>query len=465
MRKNTILNFYLIIQIGLICNSLKSQGPPTQIANALQDIINNALPTQLSNSGIVFSLHVPGQWTWQGASGYSICGMTAGQSASTALPESKFRVGSITKTMVATCILKLEESGLLNTEDPIDNYLRSTLVNDTIIPSTILKIRHLLNHTSGIANSADNPTCQTDVLSNPLGTHSIEEAIYCGTSQGEIFPPEFAWGYSNTNYSILAMIIEEVSGLSYESFLTQNIINPLNLTKTEIPTTPQINGSHMGCYWNIGSWIDLTIIHPSTYTGWADVVSTADDLNIFYKNLLDGNIISQPSLTKMKTIYPASFDYGLGLDFYLLDGHDYYGHSGEVANTSSMFFADVNTTLTPNGYYLTYNFNMQGAEMANSIDIPVYNLLNNVTSETIENKIEKQEFMFFPNPVSKNNLLTIICDQKGECSLLDLQGKKVIEKNIEAGTNHFNINQLNTGIYIIQYKKKEKLISKKVIVK
>ena len=465
MLQKTMLNLYLIIQLGFISLSLKSQGPPTQIANALQDIIDNALPAQLSNSGIVFSLHVPGQWTWQGASGYSICGMTPGQPASTALPESKFRVGSITKTMVATCILKLEENGLLNTEDPIDNYLRATLVNDTINSSSTLKIRHLLNHTSGIANSADNPTCQSDVLSNPLGTHSIEEAIYCGTSQGEVFPPEFAWGYSNTNYSILAMIIEEVSGLSYENFLAQNIIDPLNLTNTEIPTTPQINGSHMGCYWNIGSWIDLTIIHSSTYTGWADVVSNADDLNVFYKNLLDGNLISQASLTKMKTIYPGSFDYGFGLDFYLLDGHDYYGHSGEVANTSSMFFADVNTTLTPNGYYLTYNFNMQGAEMASVVDIPVYNLLNNVVSQTIENSIEKQEFMLYPNPVSKNNSLTIKCDQKGKCSFLDLQGKTVIEKNIEAGTNHLNINQLNSGIYIIQYKRKEKLISKKLIVK
>ena len=248
-------------------------------------------------------------------------------------------------------------------------------------------------------------------------------------------------------------------------FLTQNIIDPLNLTNTEIPTTPQINGIHMGCYWNIGSWIDLTIIHPSTYTGWADVVSNADDLNIFYKNLLDGNLISQASLTKMQTIYPASFDYGFGLDFYLLDGHDYYGHSGEVANTSSMFFADVNTTLAPNGYYLTYNFNMQGAEMASIVDIPVYNLLNNVISQTIENSIEKQEFMLFPNPVSKNNSLTIKSDTQGKCSFIDLNGKTVIEKNIKNGTNLFNISQLNAGIYIIQYMRKEKLISKKLIVK
>ena len=465
MKKQTFLKFYLIAQITCICICSKSQAPPAAIANAIQDIMNNALPTQLSNSGMVLSLHVPGQWTWQGASGFSISGMTTGQPAANAIPNSKFRVGSITKTMVATCILKLEENGVLNTEDPINNYLRSTLVNDTIAPSSTLKIRHLLNHTSGISNSADNPTCQADVLNNPLGSHTLEEAIYCGASQGEIFPPEFAWGYSNTNYSILAMIIEEVTGLSYKDYLTQNIITPLNLTETEIPSSPQISGSHMGCYWNIGSWIDLTIIHPSTYTGWADVVSTANDLNLFFSNLLDGNILTQNSLTKMKSIHPASFDYGYGLDFFLIDGYDYYGHSGEVANTSSMFFADVSNSIAPNGYYLTYNFNMQGAEMANAVDIPVYDLLNNNLSEAIENTISKNEIIIYPNPVNKNSLLTIKSTAIGEFTISDLSGKIIKQTTISNGINTISTNKLESGVYLMKWNANGRVKTKKLIVK
>lgn len=465
MKKQTFLKIYLIAQITCISIGIKSQGPPAAIANALQDIMNNALPTQLNNSGMVLSLHVPGQWTWEGASGYSICGMTSGQPTAIALPNSKFRVGSITKTMVATCILQLEENGLLNTEDPINNYLRATLVNDTIAPSSTLKIRHLLNHTSGISNSADNPTCQADVLNNPLSSHTLEEAIYCGASQGEIFPPEFAWGYSNTNYSILAMIIEEITGISYQDYLTQNIITPLNLTETEIPSTPQISGSHMGCYWNIGTWIDLTIIHPTTYTGWADVVSTANDLNIFYSNLLDGNLLTQNSLTKMKSIHPTSFDYGFGLDFYLLNGYDYFGHSGEVANTSSMFFADVSTSIAPNGYYLTYNFNMQGAEMANAVDIPVYNLLNNAISQTIENTLHKQELNIYPNPINRNSLLTIESTSKGECFITDLSGKTIKSTAIYKGKNLISTKELDAGIYFVTCTLNGIIETKKIIVK
>ena len=440
-----------------------AHGPPTAIANALQNITDNALPSQMNNSGVVLGIHVPGEWSWQGASGYAISGATSGQPAVLAQPNSKFRTGSITKTMVATCILKLEENGLLNTEDPIDNFLRSTLVNDTISSSGTLKIRHLLNHTSGISNSADNPTCQSTVLNNPLTSWSLEEAIYCGASQGEIFPPEFAWGYSNTNYSILAMIIEEVTGVSYENYLLQNIINPLNLQNTEIPSNPQINGNHMGCYWNIGSWVDLTIIHPSTYTGWADVVSTTEDLNIFYSNLLEGNLISNSSLTKMKTIDPASFDYGFGLDFYLLGGNDYYGHSGEVANTSCMFFADVSTALAPNGYYISFNFNMQGADMYNSIEWPVYNLLNSGASTAIE-PLKTIEYKLYPNPTKDMVYFQHFSNEKGSCNIIDLQGKLINSYEIKNGMNSIDCSHLEKGIYTIKFITNDQSSNQKLII-
>ncbi len=444
-------------------NHFQAQGPPAAIANTLQGITNNALPSQMSNSGIVLGIYVPGEWSWQGTSGYAISGMTSGQPATLAQPDSKFRIGSITKTMVATCILKLDENGLLNIDDPIDNYLRSTLVNDTIASSGTIKIRHLMNHTSGISNSADNPTCQSTVLSNPLTSWTLEEAIYCGASQGEIFPPEFAWGYSNTNYTILAMIIEEVTGNSYENYLLQNIITPLSLQNTEIPSTPQISGSHMGCYWDIGSWIDLTIIHPSTYTGWADVVSTTEDLNIFYSNLLDGNLISNNSLNKMKVIDPASFDYGLGLDFYLIGGNDYYGHTGEVANSSSMFFADVSTSLAPNGYYISFNFNMQGADMYSAIELPVYNLLNSGTAASIKPS-KTLEYTFYPNPTKNTVHFQHPTNEKGTCCIYDLQGKLIKTHVFTNGTNSINCNELEKGIYTAKLTTQQQQTNQKLII-
>ena len=181
--KKSILSISLIAFV-LFSNKSISQTPSTYISSSLQNIVDNCLPLGIQNSGVVMGVHVPGEWSWYGSSGKAISGMHPLYPETNTTSSTKFRVGSITKTMVATCILKLEESGLLNIEDPISNYLRTSLVNDTILSSGIVKIRHLLNHTSGIANSADNLTCQNDVLNNPLNPYSYEDAIYCGASQG-----------------------------------------------------------------------------------------------------------------------------------------------------------------------------------------------------------------------------------------------------------------------------------------
>jgi len=442
----------------LILASIKvtAQNVPVNIANSLQEILDNALPVGLQQSGVVMSVTIPGQWTWSGASGFAISGMNPLYPETMATPASKFRVGSITKTFVAACILKLEEAGLLSIEDPIDNYLRPTLVNDTIMSSGTVKIRHLLNHTSGIANSADNQNCQTDVLNNPLTEYTYEDAIYCGTSQGEIFPPEFAWAYSNTNYSILAMIIEEVSGMSYPEYVSEQIFTPLNLQNTEIPLNAEISGEYMGCYWNIGSWIDLSVIHPSIYRGWADIVSTTEDLNMFYMNLLNGNIVSQTSLQKMKLIDPASFDYGLGLDFYLLGGDDYYGHSGEVANSSSMFYSNLSSGIAPDGYYISFNFNIQGVNMSSLIDIPVYDVLNNSTAQVEEVAIKHENrFSIFPNPAKEYLTVNNILGLNTEYIIHNVSGQQMESGKMNSTKLNINLSGYDSGIYLITILSKE----------
>ena len=123
----------------------------------------------------------------------------------------------------------------------------------------------------------------------------------------------------------------------------------------------------------------------------------------------------------MKSIDPASFDYGFGLDFYVLGDHSYYGHSGEVANSSSMFYSELNSDLAPQGYYVSYNFNIQGANMPELIDIPVYDLLNqNLSMITGIKKDPKVNV--YPNPADtkltlqthQNNIRYILTDAFGQ---------------------------------------------------
>jgi len=468
MKKNLTLPVCVMILItGLFSNRVIAQTPPQVIADSLQSILDNAVSGGFTHPGVIMKVTVPGQWSWSSASGYAISGQTVGQPQSLASANMKFRVGSITKNMVAACILKLQEDGLLNINDPIANYLRPTLVNDTIQSTEPVSIRQLLNHTSGIANSGDNNGCQMNVLTNPLGSHTLEEAIYCGASLGEIFPPGFAWAYSNTNYSILAMIIEEVSGMSYKAFLNQEIIQPLNLQNTEIPAASQISGAHMGCYWFLGTnpWTDLSVINPTTYTGWADVVSTTDDIITYYAALRNGSVLSATELALMYTIDPASYDYGMGLDFYMVLGSDYIGHYGEVGNTSGMFFGDINSTLAPNGYYIAYNFNTQGSNMQTLIDVPVMNLLKNFTLSNDE--IQQSTFSMSPNPATSTVQFNYPEGSFQYIHIVDLQGREVYNNELSLASSQLaiDLSDLQKGTYFVSLSGARSQITQTLILK
>ncbi len=443
----------IILGSGLNSKARAQSLPPQIIADSLQAILNRSLPTGVQNPGAVVSVYVPGQWAWSGAAGHSISGLTGAYPATAASPNDKFRAGSITKNFMATAVLKLEEAGLLSLQDTIGKYLSSTLINDTINSSAPVTIYELLNHTSGIANSADNTACQQNALNNLTQVFSLEEAVFCGASQGEVFPPGFAWDYSNTNYSLLAMIIQKVSGQTSKDYITQHILTPLNLTDTEFPTTDQITSPHLGCYWNIGAWVDMTIVDPTLYWGWADIVSTTTDLNKFYSALRSGQVLSPASLTKMMTIAPSAFDYGLGTEFFQLGNTNYFGHSGEVGNSSGMFFADINSSLYPDGYYVSYNYNYQGVDLFNAIDLPVYNfMLSGITGiSAVQQDVMK--IKTYPNPAQDKISFEFVAGKESKTTLELIDSKGLLVKTISCilnkGNNKFelNVNELASGIY------------------
>ena len=444
MLKSILCLASLVLTLGV------NSQPPQNIADGLQQILEDALPANFSNPGGVMGVVAPGQWSWFGAAGSGIAGVTAGHPATVAQTTSRFRAGSITKNMVATCILKLEQDGLLSINDPIANYLRSTLINDTLLSSGTVTIKMLLNHTSGIANAAANNSCQLNILSDLLASHTLEEAIYCGASQGESFAPGDGWAYSNTNYSLLAMIIQEVTGLSYRQYLDQTIIQPLSLSNTEIPTTDEITGDHMGCYWYINGmgWVDLTIIDATTYTGWADVVSSTADLLTYYQALLSGNIINSAQLDKMKMIDGMADNYGLGMEFNTVDFVSYYGHYGEVANTNGMLFNELNSTIAPNGFYLVYNFNTQGVPIIIDVDRPVYHLLK---GDLGFDESEINEVRVYPLPAT--NQFNISADEPIEAlEIIDIHGRKVqfTVNGIDTSTVTVNTQEAGSGIYYLK---------------
>jgi CubicO group peptidase (beta-lactamase class C family) len=440
----------------IILSSYSFSQVPQYIQDELQNILDNALPND-PNPGAVMTVYVPGQWTWSGATGSSISGMTGGTVLTTAQPSDLFRVGSISKTFTSVSILQLYEAGLLDLDDPIDNYLRPSLINDTIQSSATVTIRQLLDHTSGIANSADNLTCQQNALANLTAFYSIEENIYCGASQGELFTPGSSWYYSNTNYGILAMIVEEITGNDYWNYVNDSIITPLNLSNTLIPTTNEIQGNYMGCYWDLGAQtVDMSIVNPSLYKGWAEVVSNTSDLTLYFEALSNGQLIDDTTFAIMKTITPPSMFYSLGLEHTYTALMDFWGHSGSVGNTSGMYYVSISTPEFPDGYYIAYNFTYEGVLLYQNVDLPVWSLLMGYHL-SVDELANSPTLEVFPNPATDNLQLTFSSSTESALTLklYDLSGNvlrsEIVNKQADSNVQlSWDIRSLSNGMYILE---------------
>jgi len=138
-------------------------------------------------------------------------------------PQTKFRLGSITKQFTATAILLLQERGKLSVTDSICKYF-------DICPAawSELTIHHLLSHTGGVPNFTNFP----DYMPKMMMRVTTQEMIARFKDKPLDFKPGEKWSYSNSGYFLLGAIIEKVSGESYESFLQKNIFDPLKMTAT-----------------------------------------------------------------------------------------------------------------------------------------------------------------------------------------------------------------------------------------
>ena len=199
-------NLLSFVLLGL---AARTQSPPPEIANTLQNVVNNSLPLGFSHPGVVMGISVPGQWSWYGSAGDAIVDLTTGQPITAATLTTRFRVGSISKMMVATAILKMEEDALLS----------------------------------------------------------------------------------------------------------------------------------------------------------------------FYDPLLNGAIINNTQLTKMQTVFTPANNYGLGMEFSMLGSEVYHEHYGELANSSALYHSTKSSSLAPNGYFLAYNYNVQGVNMSVKMNVPVYQVM------------------------------------------------------------------------------------------
>ncbi len=247
--------------------------------------------------------------------------------------EDRFRVGSITKSFVATVVLQLVNEKRLRLDDGVAKKLPGVLPAGSTIT-----VRQLLSHRSGLYNYTEDPAFYAAVEAAPSRRWRPRELIArFGTSHPSYFAPGRGWHYSNTNYLVLGLLIERVTGAEYDRVIERRILRPVGLSHTYLPDGMGLPGrnSHGYSRTAAGRWEDVTaVVHPSIAGAAGEMVSTARDVDRFYRALLTGRLLPRDLLAQMRTMRPigSGFGYGLGLLSTTPPdcGTTGYGHTGGI---------------------------------------------------------------------------------------------------------------------------------------
>ncbi|MGN9844256.1 serine hydrolase domain-containing protein [Nonomuraea sp. H19] len=280
--------------------------------------------------------------TWIGSSG------TADLDTRKPVPrEARFRVASVTKSMVAAIVLQLVQEGRLSLDEPIGKRLPGQIDGGDQIT-----VRELLNHTGGLATY--NAAAEfADPEQYGKRTYTPQQLI----DEAERLPsPERGrFAYSNTGYILLGLLVEKVTGRELGAELDRRIFRPAGMTRSYLPETwDGIRGPHATGYHlptgadpsQPGSLRPITRLNPSFAWAAYGVVSDARDLNRFYQALFGGRLVSQKLLTQMRTgvttpqapVFPR---YGLGLESVGLTCGEMWGATGSIPGYQTFSFADA----------------------------------------------------------------------------------------------------------------------------
>jgi CubicO group peptidase (beta-lactamase class C family) len=250
-------------------------------------------------------------------------------------PETKFRIGSITKQFTAAAILKLQEAGKLSVEDKLSKYIADFPRGDEV------RLHHLLTHTSGIHSYTSKPDFM-ETVTKPVKTVDLIESF---KNDPYDFDPGKKWLYDNSGYFLLGYIIEKVSGQGYGEFLRQKFFAPLGMTNTGVHQagTP-LEHEALGYQFDKDEQFTRALNWDMSRAGGAGALySTVEDLYRWNEAIFNGKVLKESSLkaafTPVKTQEnnddPIDSGYGYGWGVSRLRGTKEISHGGGLQGFSS----------------------------------------------------------------------------------------------------------------------------------
>ena len=254
-------------------------------------------------------------------------------------PDTRFCVASVSKQFAATAIMLLQEQGLLSTSDTIDAYFPDFVYGGSITIQNLLSMRSGLFTGDGIVpNSGEAPSLVPEEYGFSYD-NTMEEnrqaALAWLFEQPLNFEPGTRYEYSNSNYFLLAQIVEQVAGMPYEDFVRQRIFEPLGMNRSgfihelwhedDVALPPAADAENFEAP-----------IASGVLQGAADLVTTAGDIDKWLTALRQKTLLSEESYAEMTQDYsPDDGKYGYGLMLHMPNG---VGHTGMLSAYTSLAY-------------------------------------------------------------------------------------------------------------------------------
>ncbi|TYC66616.1 class A beta-lactamase-related serine hydrolase [Streptomyces sp. CB01881] len=287
-------------------------------------------------------IRADGRPRWRGAAGTA--DLASGRQAR---PDGRFRIGSVTKTFVSTVLLQLVGEGRLRLDDPVERHLPGVVPNGAAIT-----VRQLLNHTSGLFNFTEDERflirSEADLQDFTYGgwryrDYRPEQLAAVSAEHAPYFAPGQGWHYSNTNYVLAGMIVQKVTGHTWQREVERRIVRPLHLDDTTFPGSETgLGGPHARAYLAMSAGpADITRLDPSVVDAAGNGISTTSDLNRFHAALFGGKLLRPAETAALTDTVATTIEgarYGLGvLRIDLGPGCEpAWGHDGSLPGWSTL---------------------------------------------------------------------------------------------------------------------------------
>jgi CubicO group peptidase (beta-lactamase class C family) len=264
----------------------------------------------------------------------------ADQSGRAVTPQTPFLIGSITKTFTALAVMQLVEAGKVELDAPVQRYIPWFRLAD-LKASAQITVRMLINQTSGLPQL---PTFVTWTWPNEAD--SIERHVRLLANAKPLFSPGQSFAYSNGNYATLGMIVQAVTGQSYEDYIRQHIFTPLDMQHSYVSQEAAMqDGMARGYRWWFGYPIPVTLPYnrPNLPAGF--IISSAEDMAHYLIAQMNGgryqdNSVLSPEGIALMQAEPPPGVFGLGWESARIDGHRLINFDGATGNYQASVFID-----------------------------------------------------------------------------------------------------------------------------